>query len=328
MKLSLTFLTSVFGHGYLVEPPGRSSYHVLAAENPEIDQSLVTPNYNHNGLFCGGFSTQIGNDYKCGVCGDNYSDFRPRENELGGRYGQTGLIPRTYQQGDLVDLKVKLTAHHKGFFSFKICPILDGQTTEDEACFNSDESQVSLENGDTKLDVTTKIESKNYLTTMVLPDDLYCDHCVLQWRYHTGNSWGCDDTGCDVGNGQQEEFYGCADIKIEQRSGTRPPTTQTTTKTTTKNTTTKNTTTTKTTSGDSSTLTPTTKITTTEFTTTESNDLENFCENKSAGLYTHPIDCGKFISCANGITYEMNCPGNLQFNSANMNCDWPANVNC
>ena len=29
-----------------------------------------------------------------------------------------------------------------------------------------------------------------------------------------GNSWGCDDASCCVGCGNQEEFYGCADVRI------------------------------------------------------------------------------------------------------------------
>ena len=75
---------------------------------------MITPNYQHNELFCGGIDNQVANGYKCGVCGDNYEDPRPRANELGGTYGKSGLIPRTYQQGGIIDVKVKLTALHKG----------------------------------------------------------------------------------------------------------------------------------------------------------------------------------------------------------------------
>jgi hypothetical protein len=42
-----------------------------------------------------------------------------------------------------------------------------------------------------------------------LPNGLSCSRCVLQWRYHAGNSWGTDaDTGKScLGCGPQEEFY-------------------------------------------------------------------------------------------------------------------------
>jgi len=49
-----------------------------------------------------------------------------------------------------------------------------------------------------------------------LPDDVTCEHCMLQWDWYCGNNWGIcpDGTGKD-GCGKQETFRGCADIKIE-----------------------------------------------------------------------------------------------------------------
>lgn len=47
-------------------------------------------------------------------------------------------------------------------------------------------------------------------TNLLLPRNLVCNHCVIQWRYHTGNSWNIDPRtgrGCR-GCGPQEEFYG------------------------------------------------------------------------------------------------------------------------
>ena len=70
IKIVFHFLSNK-GHGRLLEPPGRSSYHLLR-DDPEIDESLIVPNYNDNGLFCGGLQTQISNGYKCGVCGGKF----------------------------------------------------------------------------------------------------------------------------------------------------------------------------------------------------------------------------------------------------------------
>ena len=74
----------------------------------------VVPNYDDNQLYCGGLGPQIGNDYKCGVCGDNYADARPRANELGGKYGSSGIIPRTYSTGGIMNVEVQITTHHQG----------------------------------------------------------------------------------------------------------------------------------------------------------------------------------------------------------------------
>lgn len=48
-----------------------------------------------------------------------------------------------------------------------------------------------------------------------LPANLTCKHCVFQWKYITGNSWGVSNGRSCVGcGGKNEEFYGCSDISI------------------------------------------------------------------------------------------------------------------
>jgi hypothetical protein len=50
---------------------------------------------------------------------------------------------------------------------------------------------------------------------VTLPANLTCKHCVFQWKYITGNSWGMSNGKSCVGcGGQNEEFYGCSDIAI------------------------------------------------------------------------------------------------------------------
>lgn len=52
------------------------------------------------------------------------------------------------------------------------------------------------------------------------------------------------------------------------------------------------------------------------------------CPNGFNGIKPHPTDCSKFLSCANGRTFEMNCgPGTL-FNPTTSVCDHPYNVEC
>ena len=48
-----------------------------------------------------------------------------------------------------------------------------------------------------------------------LPYGLSCSHCVMQWKYRAGNSWGAEKEDKGFGKGApQEEFYNCADIRI------------------------------------------------------------------------------------------------------------------
>lgn len=52
------------------------------------------------------------------------------------------------------------------------------------------------------------------------------------------------------------------------------------------------------------------------------------CPKGFSGIKPHPTDCSKFISCASGRQFEMNCgPGTL-FNPTISVCDHPYNVEC
>ncbi|XP_047186848.1 acidic mammalian chitinase-like [Scophthalmus maximus] len=50
---------------------------------------------------------------------------------------------------------------------------------------------------------------------------------------------------------------------------------------------------------------------------------ENFCATKTGGVYAKPDAPGSFYSCANGITWILNCPTNLVFRDSCKCCDWP-----
>lgn len=72
-------------------------------------------------------------------------------------------------------------------------------------------------NGSTQYDIEPK-----WMTTHVnvsLPANLTCKHCVFQWKYITGNSWGISNGSACLGCGtKNEEFYGCSDISIVNES--------------------------------------------------------------------------------------------------------------
>jgi len=323
MKLLLGLIASVLGHGRMMEPPARSSYHRVQ-DDPNIApfMDLVIPNWQDNELFCGGFHVQVQNGYRCGVCGDNWADERPRNNELGGRHGSTGIIPRTYESNGLMPVTIQLTAHHKGWFEFKLCKIGKTDVTEDEECFNGPNSIVQLENGGTRFSVQYVI-NEWFNFNLIIPD-IECDHCVLQWRYHTGNSWGSDDEGTGIGYGPQEEFYGCADVEII-RTSSNPPTTKPTTTTTTEANTTKDPTTTNQSTTKQTTANQTTTKQTTEKPSQKPPAGKDFCSNQRDGIYPHE-ECNKFYHCSHGYTYIKDCPRGLHFNPSVLSCDWPANA--
>lgn len=201
----LMVVGGTWAHGRLMEPPSRASAWRLGFETP-ID-------YNDNEGFCGGFSHQYYvNDGKCGICGDAW-ELSPRPHEVGGKYA-TGTIVRHYQEGEVIEVTADITSNHRGHFEVRICPTPDPEATQN--CL--DLHQLELADGSGfKFNISTDVG----LHTMhvKLPTGLTCAHCVLQWRYVTGNNWGfCDDGTGMLGCGPQEEFRACADVAVSSAS--------------------------------------------------------------------------------------------------------------
>lgn len=197
------------GHGRLRDPPSRSS---LWREN-----SNSPTNYDDNGLNCGGYYNQWNaHGGRCGICGDPWQG--PRHNEAGGRYAN-GIISRNYVQGHAIEVKVEITAHHKGWFEFRICPNNDVNTPASQACLNQYLLPLANQHGVTRYQLPEGSTAGWYTLMLQLPQYLTCQQCVFQWKYHAGNNWGCEGGTCGLGYGPQEEFYGCADVTITGRHG-------------------------------------------------------------------------------------------------------------
>ena len=204
----------------------------------------VPPNYNDMSNYCGGkenqWSTQNG---KCGVCGDPFQGrlnflsvvsqgwsllSGPRDHEDGGVYA-TGLIGRTYESGEMVNTTIDITANHFGYFEFRLCPLDMGESRRPrrltQSCLDQHLLTIgpsdSKSNGDdTRYYLPHGNKSYFYVPVQLPPEIISCKHCVLQWKYHAGNTWGKDQKGrkCLGCSDQQEEFYNCADITIIERS--------------------------------------------------------------------------------------------------------------
>ncbi|XP_076823083.1 uncharacterized protein LOC143469315 [Clavelina lepadiformis] len=229
--LAITIAGCVFnanGHGRLLQPPSRSSMWRYAYSDPILYpyRSIIQPNYDDNGLNCGGKQVQNENDGKCGVCGDPYPA-PVKENEAGGKYA-LGIITRIYNKGDFIDATVEITAEHKGYFEFRLCPWNNVEVPVTHECLN--QHLLTYDSGDTKWYLPEDSEAAKgmHYLRLKLPNDVTCEQCVLQWRYRTGNSWGYEDGKEGLGLGQQEEFYGCSDIAVKDVAAA-PPSVSTTT---------------------------------------------------------------------------------------------------
>jgi len=197
-------LHGVEPHGYMEDPPSRSSMW-----RPQLGGFKTPKNYDDNGLNCGGKYVQHSqNGGKCGICGDNYADAQPRPNEAGGKYG-TGTITRFYKSGQTIPIKVFLTAHHKGWFEFRLCPNNNPNKVATPQCFNRYLLQ-RADGSSPRFNVPETYDG-HFAEDFKLPAGLSCTQCIIQWRYVTG--WDKTDP---------EEFRGCSDISISSGGGKDP----------------------------------------------------------------------------------------------------------
>lgn len=98
---------------------------------------------------------------------------------------------------------------------FKVCPNDDPTKTVTQECLNRHVLPLA-ETRSRKYYVPNKNGYQKLRIKLMLPQNIKCKACVFQWMYNAGNSWGTDKItgrGC-VGCGNQEQFYGCADIAI------------------------------------------------------------------------------------------------------------------
>ncbi|CAG5124618.1 unnamed protein product [Candidula unifasciata] len=176
MGVLLTAATQVLGHGRLMDPPARNSMWRLGFPNPV--------NYNDNELYCGGRITQWArNKGKCGVCGDPHHH-TTKDHEVGGKYAN-GIISRQYTQGDVIEVTVHITANHKGYFEFRICPVADPKVEVTQECL--DQHVLEMVNGEgTRYHLPEGKSNQFFNVSLQLPADVTCKQCVIQWKYRTG----------------------------------------------------------------------------------------------------------------------------------------------
>jgi len=197
----LSLLPCTHGHGYLKTPRSRNYVaHQDGVWWPLTDDS-PQPESEPQSANTGGTKAQ------CGIiAGTRNYDFPKTalENPMPPKPQQC------YQPGQIIDLEVTLTAHHKGHFEFKACPISPGQAPT-QACFDAHPLRfVSdvLSPGESR---ATANFDPNYperayipLTDWdlqykyQLPAGLSGDLVLLQWHYITANS--CKHVGYDTYN--------------------------------------------------------------------------------------------------------------------------------
>ena len=83
-----------------------------------------------------------------------------------------------------MDVWVELTAHHKGYFEFKICAHNDVDTAVTQECL--DEHPLHSWNDSNIRHYVGDEVRLNYYFSLQLPWLMSCEQCVFQWRYRAG----------------------------------------------------------------------------------------------------------------------------------------------
>ncbi|XP_018494312.1 uncharacterized protein LOC100903407 [Galendromus occidentalis] len=214
VPLILVFLSrveDVRGHARLIEPPSRNTLWRFGYNAPA--------NFEDSELFCGGIKVQwTDNQGKCGVCGDSYSEKRPRRHETGSLYDRN-LTVRTYSPGEDVVLIVDVVANHLGYFEFALCPRNDS-TPETDDCFTNlrvkslNSTEIFVEEDNLRYRLKSDRKGLFYLAA-TLPKGVTCTKCILRWHWRSANNWGtCEDGSQATGCGPQETYRNCADVAI------------------------------------------------------------------------------------------------------------------
>ena len=155
---------------------------------------------------------------KCGICGDPY-DAEPKDHEApNGKYAN-GIIVNEYQSGGVIDVNVQVTANHKGYFLFKLCPNNNIGQDPYQECF--DKFPVKIYSTGQDRYYLPDESNRDFKLKLQLPQ-IHCEQCILQWTYLAGNNWGTDESGSCLGCGPQETFRACSDIKISDEQNEDP----------------------------------------------------------------------------------------------------------
>ena len=126
------------GHGYLVSPIPRQVYYkenpVPGVENPY--------QFDENSLYGGGVAVERAQGH--GLCGDSIdrqiftapSPLGPVDPSLSGN---------RYMQGSTIEITVRLTAHHYGWFEMRLCKPATEDTPVTQECFNQNVLEMDVD---------------------------------------------------------------------------------------------------------------------------------------------------------------------------------------
>lgn len=270
---------AVNGHGFLSRPSSRNHVASLNGKEycPHCKNGAGVNTVREHQVGGWPYPETPASSVRHGLCGEGSALGGFAQTYTGSAYSASGVV-ETYTPGQVATFEVTLTAHHMGWFEFSIC---DKDTLSDpigpitQRCL--DQHKLKRFSGDDSISPVDPAHPERFYTIpacfydgerekkmemkYVIPRDLECEHCVLQWYWVTANSCAgpgyfdgiidlfpatpagkdCSGDGgsqgwvpgpvyngakreCLTRDGQPEEFWNCASISVTGKPGLRATT--------------------------------------------------------------------------------------------------------
>mmetsp|Transcript_103063 Transcript_103063/g.312655 ORF Transcript_103063/g.312655 Transcript_103063/m.312655 type:complete len:493 (-) Transcript_103063:65-1543(-) len=221
--------SGVSGHGRMSQPAAR--------------------NGGDNGAAAGGpgtvYSAGTASSYYHGLCGNAKGQEQS--------YNKVGHVQATYIEGQTIEIRITITAHHIGYFDVDLCTDASNLSEEcfaqhhllkadcecdcgadtTNSCADCEEcrrwwkplvqgevgfwpAKGYVEQGSPVLPGDGNLRVYVFVMHFVIPEGTKSSQAVLRWHYMTTNS-------CTSAFSAPEEFWNCADIRIKDSSGSFGP---------------------------------------------------------------------------------------------------------
>lgn len=257
-------LPLALGHGFMTEPASRNKVANIAMKEfcPHCLQSGGPPTVSSR---AGGLWPSKDAPESHGLCGDPVQGAAVETKWRSETYLVPTPVQKSYTGGEVAEFDVEVRAHHSGHFEFRICETgLDGKSLASRAagqeCLNTwllerapplntctandaepDCQPLDTDHPERWYLPPSKGGTEKYKMRYVIPADLTCTQCTMQWYWSTGNtclydsgyityfekmeaagwpaqqwcSFCSEGVGATCGGGQYaEEFWNCADIEV------------------------------------------------------------------------------------------------------------------
>jgi hypothetical protein len=197
----------VQGHGHVIAPMSRNYYATKESRwgNPDVEAGI--PLYQN---------TPQGLNQNTGICGKDQTGILDYDQWLDTQGNHMPWISQAeYEIGEDIVLDIKITAHHRGHFSVKACPLGNDSTQECldtyPLTFVEDVYYGMPKDDNYPVRAYLKENQNDYRMVYKLPDSLAGTEVVLQWVYWTANS-------CNL-NGYHDYFDAHPEVKSAANLG-------------------------------------------------------------------------------------------------------------